>query len=205
MSAVQHPDINIQNYAGYFTVNKEFNSNLFFWFFPAQIHSENAPVVLWLQGGPGASSLYGLFTENGPFSITKKQQLLNRKYSWHINHNIIYIDNPVGTGFSFTESDDGYAKNEVDVGANLLLGLQQFFLLFPELQKNEFFVTGESYGGKKMLFVICFICSLCCQSLFDSRLYKIRFFAQGNTFQPLATQSTKIVLVPMIQRSQKST
>lgn len=54
----------------------------------------------------------------------------------------------MGTGFSFTDSDDGYAKNEGDVGQNLLLAMQQFFLLFPKLQKNEFFVSGESYGGK---------------------------------------------------------
>lgn len=99
-------------------------------------------------GGPGASSLFGLFTENGPYSISSKQKLIPRKYSWHLNHNLIYIDNPVGTGFSFTDSDDGYAKNEKDVGQNLLIALQQFFLLFPNLQKNEFFVTGESYGGK---------------------------------------------------------
>lgn len=148
LSAVIHPDIDIDNFAGYLTVNKEYNSNLFFWFFPAKIDRENAPVVLWLQGGPGASSLFGLFTENGPYSITPKQKLISRKYSWHLNHNLIYIDNPVGTGFSFTDSDAGYAKNEKDVGDNLLLGLQQFFRLFPNLQKNDFFVTGESYGGK---------------------------------------------------------
>lgn len=92
--------------------------------------------------------MFGLFTENGPVSITAKLKLLPRKYSWHLNHNLIYIDNPVGTGFSFTDSDDGYAKNERDVGQNLLLALQQFFLLFPNLQKNEFFLTGESYAGK---------------------------------------------------------
>lgn len=148
LSAVNHPEINIPNYAGYFTVNKEFNSNLFFWFFPAKVNPAEAPVVLWLQGGPGASSLFGLFTENGPFSISPKFKLIPRKFSWHLNHNLIYIDNPVGTGFSFTDSEAGYAKNENDVGDNLLLGLQQFFRLFPDLQKNEFFVTGESYGGK---------------------------------------------------------
>lgn len=75
-------------------------------------------------------------------------ELIPRKYSWHLNHHLIYIDNPVGTGFSFTDSDDGYAKNEEDVGQNLLSALQQFFLLFPHLQTNEFFLTGESYGGK---------------------------------------------------------
>jgi vitellogenic carboxypeptidase-like protein len=62
--------------------------------------------------------------------------------------NLIFIDNPVGTGFSFTDKDEGYAKNEVDVGKDLYEALQQFFTLFPDLQKNPFFVTGESYGGK---------------------------------------------------------
>ncbi|XP_031635891.1 venom serine carboxypeptidase-like [Contarinia nasturtii] len=172
LAFVIHPEITIPNYAGYFTVDKKYNSNLFFWFFPAKVNTDKAPVLLWLQGGPGASSLFGLFTENGPYSISTNQEqkkftwhsvfgfftrnfqrrssekLIPRTYSWHLHHNLIYIDNPVGTGFSFTDSDEGYAKNEVNVGENLLCALQQFFLLFPNLQKNEFFASGESYGGK---------------------------------------------------------
>jgi Carboxypeptidase C (cathepsin A) len=53
---------------------------------------------LWLQGGPGATSLYGLFTENGPFSVNKDFVLKEREYSWTKTLNVIYIDNPVGTG-----------------------------------------------------------------------------------------------------------
>lgn len=112
------------------------------------MNPKNAPVVLWLQGGPGASSLFGLFTENGPFSVTQNKTLAMRKYSWNIGHNLIYIDNPVGTGYSFTENDAGYATNETQVGLDLHEALQQFFQLFAELQGNEFFVTGESYAGK---------------------------------------------------------
>lgn len=75
-------------------------------------------------------------------------KLVSREFSWHTNHNIIYIDSPVGTGFSFTDSPSGYAKSSNDVARELLSALQQFFLLFPNLQKNDFFVSGESYGGK---------------------------------------------------------
>nr|CAD7444275.1 unnamed protein product [Timema bartmani] len=148
-----------------------------------------APVIVWLQGGPGASSLFGLFEENGPFYVSKKYVLKRRKYSWTSSNSVIYIDNPVGTdgeprlkptqqcsthnndqqnpasnlttnlhrvwralhpvqGFSFTESDSGYARNETAVGNDLYTALQQFFLLFPELQKNDFYITGESYAGK---------------------------------------------------------
>lgn len=105
-------------------------------------------MVLWLQGGPGATSLFGLFMENGPFYVTSNVTLAPRKYSWSISHNLIYIDNPVGTGYSFTENDNGYASNETQVGRDVHNALVQFFKLFPELQNNDFFVTGESYGGK---------------------------------------------------------
>lgn len=136
------------SFSGFFTVNKQYNSNLFFWFFSARTGSADAPVIVWLQGGPGGSSLFGLFNENGPFSIDASRHVVPRNFSWNTNHNVIYIDNPVGTGFSFTRNDTGYARNETDVGRDLYVAMVQFFTMFPELQHNDFFVTGESYAGK---------------------------------------------------------
>lgn len=92
--------------------------------------------------------MYGLFLENGPFIVTENKTLEMREYSWNKCHNLLYIDNPVGTGFSFTENEKGYATNETDVGRDVHTALVQFFKLFPELQTNDFYVTGESYGGK---------------------------------------------------------
>lgn len=90
----------------------------------------------------------GLFKENGPFVIGTDKTLKPRKYSWHINHNLLYIDNPIGTGYSFTSYDAGYSKSQLDVGNHLYNVLQQFFSVFPELRENPFYITGESYGGK---------------------------------------------------------
>ncbi|XP_046426243.1 venom serine carboxypeptidase [Neodiprion fabricii] len=149
LATVRHDEmLDVPSYSGYFTVNKEYQSNTFFWFFPSQINPKSAPVVLWLQGGPGATSLFGLFTENGPFRVTSNKTLELRKYSWTKAHSVLYIDNPVGTGYSFTKNDKGYATNETHVGRDVHTALVQFFTLFPELQENDFFVTGESYGGK---------------------------------------------------------
>ncbi|KAK4875528.1 hypothetical protein RN001_011950 [Aquatica leii] len=137
----------IRSYSGYFTVNEQYNSNLFFWFFPSEINYESAPVVLWLQGGPGASSLIGLFVEIGPFYVKNKHGLKRRPHYWSQTHSVIYIDSPVGSGYSFTDKE-GLAQNQTLIGQHLYSALLQFFQLFPELQKNAFFVTGESYAGK---------------------------------------------------------
>lgn len=136
------------SFSGFLTVNKEYNSNLFFWFFPARAGADNAPVLVWLQGGPGGSSLFGLFAEHGPFNVDERYHLVPRPYPWTSTHNVIYIDNPAGTGFSFTDDDAGYARNQTDVGRDLYAAVVQFMKLFPELQRNEFYVTGESYAGK---------------------------------------------------------
>ncbi|ENN74986.1 hypothetical protein YQE_08443, partial [Dendroctonus ponderosae] len=136
----------VPSYSGFFTVDALFDSNLFFWFIPSQGDYLSDPVVLWLQGGPGASSLYGLFSENGPFVVAGGEGAGLRPTAWTRQHSMIYIDNPAGTGFSYTNG--GLARNETKVGQDLYAALLQFFTLFPELQLNEFFVSGESYAGK---------------------------------------------------------
>ena len=140
---------NVTSHAGFLTVNKERNSNLFFWFFESQqVPPAEAPVVLWLDGGPGESSMWGLFVETGPFGADADLSLVTRNLSWTNTNNMLYIDNPVGTGFSFTDDEAGYATNQDDVARDLYSALTQFFTAFETFQDNAFYVTGESYGGK---------------------------------------------------------
>jgi len=143
-------DEDIESYSGFFTVDKPNNGNMFFWFFPAEQDPETAPVVIWLQGGPGSSSMFGLLKLHGPIitTVDKNNNLTGvekNPYSWGRKHNIIYIDNPVGAGFSF---GDVMPTSQQAVDDNLYELLQQWFTLFPEYQMNPFFVFGESYGGK---------------------------------------------------------
>ncbi|XP_064410934.1 probable serine carboxypeptidase CPVL isoform X2 [Latimeria chalumnae] len=140
------PGANVKSYSGYLTVNETHNSNLFFWFFPAQVQPESAPVLLWLQGGPGGTSMFGLFVEHGPYVVNQNLTLAVRKFPWTSKYSMLYIDNPVGTGFSFTD-EKGYARNEDDVGRDLYSALIQFFQIFYEYQKNDFYATGEMLGG----------------------------------------------------------
>ncbi|KAH8307227.1 hypothetical protein KR044_007972 [Drosophila immigrans] len=140
--------LNVESYAGYLTVNKEYNSNLFFWYFPSEQNPETAPVVLWLQGGPGASSMIGLFMENGPLQLHSEGKLQKRKYNWAKTHNMIFIDSPVGSGFSFTDHEQGYAQNQEHVGRDLHEAVVQLYELFGWHNSSGFWVTGESYAGK---------------------------------------------------------
>jgi len=143
-------DEDIESYSGFFTVDKPNNGNMFFWFFPAEEDPANAPVIIWLQGGPGSSSMWGLLKLNGPILTTVDEDnnltgVKRNPYSWGRKHNMIYIDNPVGTGFSFSEV---LSTTQEEVSKNLYELLQQWFTLFPQYQKNPFYVFGESYGGK---------------------------------------------------------
>jgi len=94
--------------------------------------------------------MFGLFNENGPFFVSTDNfpELVANNYTWVANFSMIYIDNPVGAGFSFTNDDRGYSTNENEIGDNLYSAITQFFQLFPELKENDFYISGESYAGK---------------------------------------------------------
>jgi vitellogenic carboxypeptidase-like protein len=142
------PDYLYPSFSGYFTVNKTLQSNLFFWFFPVLPINDDTPLLVWLQGGPGSSSLFGLFSEQGPVLIDKSGTLHARDITWNSKYHLLFIDQPVGTGYSFTKSEEGYVRNEDEVARDLYAMLQQFFTVYYEYASSPFYVTGESYGGK---------------------------------------------------------
>ncbi|KAM9482205.1 lysosomal protective protein isoform 2-T2 [Clarias gariepinus] len=134
-----------KQYSGYLTVAD--NKHLHYWFVESQKDPARSPVVLWLNGGPGCSSLDGLLTEHGPFLIQDDGATLQyNPYSWNMIANVLYLESPAGVGFSYAD-DKKYATNDSEVSMNNYLALKEFFRLFPEYSKNELFLTGESYGG----------------------------------------------------------
>lgn len=138
---------NFSSHAGYFTTNETTDNHMFWWYFPAQNGDADAPLVIWLQGGPGGSSLFGLFTEMGPISCSADLSIHAKPYTWNAKYAMLFIDNPVGAGFSYTNTNDGYATNEDEVAAGLLSVITQFYQAFPPLASVPLWITGESYGG----------------------------------------------------------
>jgi len=138
------PRATTQHY-GYINVNADYDANLFYWMFESQSAPANAPTVLWMTGGPGCSSELALFFENGPFTVESNGTLLPNPYSWNKFANLLYIDQPVGTGFSYANED--YVTNEEQVGVEMFTFLTKFFVMYPQYAKNDFYIVGESYGG----------------------------------------------------------
>lgn len=137
----------VKQYSGYYklTTSKLLSKNYFYWFFEARNNPETAPVVLWMTGGPGCSSEVALFGENGPCQVTPdgSNTTLN-PYSWNTAANLLYIDQPTGTGFSY---GDGLDSNEKEVSTDMYDFLQQFFKGHPQYASLDFFAFGESYAG----------------------------------------------------------
>jgi len=102
---------------GYVTINEQFGSNMFWWMYGARNNRNNAPLVLWLQGGPGASSLFGDYLEMGPYDVYGNF----RNTSWVNNANLLFVDNPIGAGFSYTNNILGYSTSDEQIANNLVL------------------------------------------------------------------------------------
>eukprot|EP00761_Pharyngomonas_kirbyi_P011709 gb/GECH01011735.1/.p1 GENE.gb/GECH01011735.1/~~gb/GECH01011735.1/.p1 ORF type:complete len:457 (+),score=92.44 gb/GECH01011735.1/:1-1371(+) len=141
-------NIPFNQYSGYIPVNEQHNRNLFFWFVESQNNPSSDPVVLWLNGGPGCSSLDGLLTEHGPFHIHgNNNTLYSNPYSWNRVANVIYLEAPAGVGFSYSGDPNDYYTDDNKTAADNLEFLKRFFKVFPEFSENDFWITGESWGG----------------------------------------------------------
>ncbi|XP_002441584.1 serine carboxypeptidase-like 50 [Sorghum bicolor] len=128
------------------------NASLFFAFYEATdpvTPPASTPLLLWLQGGPGCSSLLGNFFELGPYFVNPDGDTLRRNpFAWNRRFGLLFIDSPLGTGFSAAPSPADIPTNQSVIAAHILAALQSLYSLDPTLRARPFFLTGESYAGK---------------------------------------------------------
>ncbi|KAI9568043.1 Alpha/Beta hydrolase protein [Boletus coccyginus] len=147
-----------RNWAGNIPVQRAGHPNdtLFFWAFESSNGSFTAnssePWGIWLNGGPGSSSLLGLVFENGPIQILSNYSAAENQYAWSTVTDYVWIDQPVGTGFS-TADTNGYVPNEDQLGADFMGFLENFVKVFPNLATRPLYLTGESYAGTYILYI----------------------------------------------------
>ncbi|KAF8433226.1 alpha/beta-hydrolase [Boletus edulis BED1] len=141
-----------RNWAGNIPVQRAGHPNdtLFFWAFEASDGSFTAdcdePWGIWLNGGPGGSSLFGLLFENGPIHILSDYSVVENQYAWSTVSDHVWIDQPVGTGFS-TVDPNGLVPDEDQVATDFMGFLENFVRVFPNLARRPLHLSGESYAG----------------------------------------------------------
>ncbi|KAK3408687.1 hypothetical protein EUGRSUZ_J00874 [Eucalyptus grandis] len=144
------PDVKFKQYAGYVTVNETHGRALFYWFFEATDKPQDKPLLLWLNGGPGCSSIgYGQSEELGPFFPQKDQPKLKfNRYTWNKAANLLFVESPVGVGFSYTNtsSDIGQLGDTITAQDSYVF-LVNWFRRFPQFKSHDFYLAGESYAG----------------------------------------------------------
>lgn len=125
---------------------------LHYWFAEAEVEDPSKlPVVLWLNGGPGSSSILGMLQEQGPLLINATGGLMHNPYAWTKQANLLILESPAGVGYSYCAAmkAGGNCNNtDISTAKAARAALQDFFKTkFPELRGNDFFITGESYAG----------------------------------------------------------
>ncbi|KLO10066.1 serine carboxypeptidase [Schizopora paradoxa] len=145
---VKEPNIcdpNVQQYSGYLDISN--SKHLFFWFFESRSKPDEAPLILWLSGGPGCSSLAALLFDVGPCMVANEgKNLTNNPFSWNSRANIIFLDQPINVGFSY--SDDGSTiNNSPEAALDVYAFLQKFMARYPKYANSDLHIATRSYGG----------------------------------------------------------
>ena len=131
-------------YSGYITHSNK--NEIHYMFVESQKDPVNDPLVVWFNGGPGCSSLGGMFTEHGPvIMMDGTNKWVKNEYSWNREANMLYIEQPAGVGYSWCDSECKFDDN--NVGAANLETLLKWLDLYPEYKENELYLSGESYAG----------------------------------------------------------
>jgi carboxypeptidase C (cathepsin A) len=134
-----------KNYAGY--IDLPDTRKGFFWFVESERDPVNDPLVLWLNGGPGCSSLYGNVQESGPYLMRgPPYEFRNNSFTFVTVANMLYLESPPGVGFSLDTNPPIMWDDNNTAHFNYAF-LKGWFAKFPQFRQNDFFIAGESYGG----------------------------------------------------------
>ncbi|ELU16203.1 hypothetical protein CAPTEDRAFT_104617, partial [Capitella teleta] len=190
----------IKQYSGYLKASS--TKHLHYWFLEAETDAKSAPLVLWMNGGPGCSSLDGLLSEHGPFFVRfctinpeasffffiyrlkMMEKLKKNPYSWNKIANMLYMEAPAGVGFSYAD-DANYTTTDDETALHNHMSLRDFLLHYPEFSTNEFFITGESYGG-------IYVPTLAAR-IVDDKDFNFKGFAVGNGLSDDAMNDNSII------------
>ncbi|KAL7623315.1 Cell death protease [Parahypoxylon ruwenzoriense] len=142
----------IKMHAGHIEITPEHNGNLFFWHFQNQHIANRQRTVIWLNGGPGCSSEDGALMEIGPYRLKDENTLEYNNGSWNEFANLLFVDNPVGTGYSYADTNS-YVHELDEMASQFIMFLEKWYKLFPEYEHDDIYIAGESFAGQHIPYI----------------------------------------------------
>ncbi|KAL2482075.1 Serine carboxypeptidase-like 27 [Forsythia ovata] len=147
----QPGNVTFSQFSGYVTVDQKAGRALFYWLVetPSSKKPESKPLVLWLNGGPGCSSVaYGASEEVGPFRVQPDGQTLTLSpFAWNKEANLLFLDSPAGVGFSYSNTSSDMVTGDQRTAKDAYKFLIKWFERFPQYKQRPFYIAGESYAG----------------------------------------------------------
>uniref|UniRef100_A0A0N5C9R6 Carboxypeptidase n=1 Tax=Strongyloides papillosus TaxID=174720 RepID=A0A0N5C9R6_STREA len=141
---------NFKTYSGYLNGSADGSWKMHYMLTTSKTNPDTDPVLLWLNGGPGCSSFSGGFEELGPYYINSDNKtLFENVYSWNEKANVLYLESPIGTGFSYSTKNISFddANDDQTLQQNLMALTDFFSRVQPQYINRTFFISGESYAG----------------------------------------------------------
>jgi len=123
------------------------HGRIYYILFKARDENPKAPLIMYLEGGPGQSSMHGLFYQNGPYRLRNNQKLEKNEFSYNNFADVLYVDQPLGTGFSNCSNMSAIPHNEKEILRDLIVFLQSFLVKNQEYQTRPFFLVAQGYGS----------------------------------------------------------
>ncbi|KAK4158512.1 Alpha/Beta hydrolase protein [Chaetomidium leptoderma] len=142
----------VKMHAGHIEVTPENNGNLFFWHFQNKHIANKQRTVIWLNGGPGCSSEDGALMEIGPYRLKDDKTLVYNDGAWNEFANVMFVDNPVGTGYSYVDTN-AYVHELDEMAEQFVTFLEKWYALFPEYEHDDIYIAGESYAGQHIPYI----------------------------------------------------
>ncbi|KAK2995910.1 hypothetical protein RJ640_000603 [Escallonia rubra] len=144
----QPANVTFSQYSGYITVDEQAGRALFYWLIESP-KPTSKPLLLWLNGGPGCSSVaYGASEEVGPFRVRPDGETLTLSpYSWNKEANLLFLDSPAGVGFSYSNTSADQITGDKRTAQDAYTFLTNWFKRFPQYKQRPFYIAGESYAG----------------------------------------------------------
>ncbi|CAD6267024.1 unnamed protein product [Miscanthus lutarioriparius] len=172
---------------GYVVIEEETGAELFYYFVESERSPRTDPLLLWLSGGPRCSAFSALAFQNGPLKFVVEPydgtlpRLVYNPYSWTQMASILFLDSPVGSGFSYARDPKAYEVGDISSSRQVLTFLRKWFDDHPKhLLDRPFYVGGDSYAGK----VVPLIAHYISEGIEDMQqpLIKLKGYIVGNPF-----------------------